>query len=148
MNAPTPTISSARPEVTVALMARTGLDDEILERLVRRFYGKIRADSELGPIFEARIHDWEPHLKQMIAFWSSVALMTGRYHGTPMPKHATLPVTWSHFERWLELFRQTANEVCSPEGAIHVVERAEQIARSLHMGVERERAVPSAPPRF
>lgn len=148
MNAPTPTISSARPEITVALMARTGLDEEILERLVHRFYDKIREDPELGPVFAARIHDWEPHLKQMTAFWSSVALMTGRYHGAPMPKHATLPVTWSHFERWLELFRLTANEVCPPEGAAHVIERAERIARSLHMGVTQARANPSGPPRF
>lgn len=129
-------ISSARPEITAALMAETGLDEGILRDLVHGFYGRVRADAVLGPIFAARIRDWAPHLERMVAFWSSVALMTGRYHGAPMPAHATLPVTWVHFDRWLALFRQTAEEVCPPEGAAHVILRAERIARSLHMAVE------------
>lgn len=129
-------VSSARPEITAALMAQTGLDEAILRDLVQRFYARVRADAVLGPIFASRIADWPRHLERMAAFWSSVALMTGRYHGTPMPAHATLPVTWAHFDRWLALFRQTADEVCSPEGAAHVNERAERIARSLHLAVE------------
>jgi len=132
----TPRIASARPDMTAALMARTGLDEEILSELVHRFYGKVRGDGVLGPIFEARITDWAPHLERMVAFWSSVALMTGRYHGAPVPAHASLPVTWAHFDRWLALFRETAQQVCTPEGARHVTEAAERIARSLHMAVE------------
>lgn len=133
---PRTTIVSARPGITAALMAETGLNEEMLRDLVHRFYAKVRADPVLGPVFVARIHDWGPHLDRMVAFWSSVALMTGRYHGAPMPAHATLPVTWAHFDRWLALFRETARDVCPPEGAAHVVERAERIARSLHMAVE------------
>ncbi|MGB8623601.1 MAG: group III truncated hemoglobin, partial [Paracoccaceae bacterium] len=76
---------------------------------------------------------WAPHLERMCAFWSSVALMTGRYHGAPVAAHAGLPVTWAHFERWLALFGETAHEVCPPVGAAHVIERAERIARSLHI---------------
>jgi hemoglobin len=134
-----PKVATARPGMTAALMAETGLDDALLATLVRRFYAKVRADAVLGPIFDARIHDWEMHLGQMTDFWSSVALMTGRYHGTPVPKHATLPVDWSHFERWLALFRETAAEVCPPAGAAHVIERAERIALSLNMAVETTR---------
>jgi hypothetical protein len=37
----------------------------------------------------------------MCAFWSSVTLMTGRYHGTPMARHAPLPIDADHFDRWL-----------------------------------------------
>ncbi len=129
-------VSSARPEITAALMAQTGLDEIILTTLVHDFYSRVRADAVLGPIFADRIADWAKHLDRMVAFWSSVALMTGRYHGAPMPAHATLPVTWAHFDRWLALFRQTADEVCPPEGAAHVIERAERIARSLHIAVE------------
>ena len=131
-----PPIPSARPAITAALMEETGLDEAILRDLVYRFYDRVRADTVLGPVFAARIHDWGPHLERMVAFWSSVALMTGRYHGAPMPAHATLPVNWVHFDRWLDLFRQTATEVCPPAGAVRVIERAERIARSLHMAVE------------
>lgn len=131
-----PTIVSARPEITAALMAETGLDETILHALVHRFYERVRADPVLGPVFADRITDWAPHLERMVAFWSSVALMTGRYHGAPMPAHARLPVNWAHFDRWLALFRQTAQDVCPPVGAAHVIERAERIARSLHMAIE------------
>ncbi|MFV0302096.1 MAG: group III truncated hemoglobin [Paracoccus sp. (in: a-proteobacteria)] len=140
-----PGILSARPQITAEIMARTGLDEERLTDLVHRFYARVRADAVLGPIFAARISDWGPHLDRMVAFWSSVALMTGRYHGAPVPAHVGLPVAWDHFERWLALFRETAAETCTPEGAAHVIERAERIARSLHMAVEdaNPRAVPS-----
>lgn len=131
----TPPIS-ARPEITAALMAGTGLDEILLRRLVHRFYARVRADAVFAPVFEARIADWPAHLERMVAFWSSVALMTGRYHGAPMPAHVTLPVTSAHFDRWLALFRQTARELCPPEGAAHVIARAERIARSLCMAVE------------
>lgn len=127
---------SVRPAETARLQARTGLDEELLERLVHRFYAKVRLDEELGPIFAERIRDWEPHLARMTAFWSSVALMTGRYHGVPVPRHVGLPITWDHFERWLTLFRETARETCTPAGAEHVIERAENIARSLHFAVQ------------
>ncbi|WP_232621663.1 group III truncated hemoglobin [Thioclava electrotropha] len=138
-------IISARPEKTDAIMAQTGLDEDKLTQLVHRFYDKVRADAVLGPIFASRIPDWGPHLQRMVDFWSSVALMTGRYHGAPMQVHASLPVEWDHFERWLMLFRETAIETCPPEGAAHVIERAERIARSLHMAVEsaKPRTVPS-----
>lgn len=131
-----PTVSSARPQMTAELMARTGLDEDILATLVYRFYARVRTDEVLGPIFAARIRDWGPHLERMVSFWSSVALMTGRYKGAPVPAHTGLPVVWGHFERWLTLFRETARETCSAEGAAHVTACAERIARSLHMAVE------------
>lgn len=124
-----------REEITAQIAARTGITEAMIERLVRAFYDKVRADEVLGPIFEARIRDWEPHLQQMFAFWSSVALMTGRYHGTPMVKHNRLPVDAAHFDRWLGLFEQTARKICPPEAAGHFMERARRIASSLEMGV-------------
>ncbi|TDE37565.1 group III truncated hemoglobin [Antarcticimicrobium sediminis] len=138
-------IISTRPKLTADIMARTGLDEAVLTNLVHRFYGKARKDAVLGPIFAARITDWAPHLERMVAFWSSVALMTGRYHGAPVPAHVGLPVGWAEFERWLDLFRETAAETCSPEGAAYVVVRAERIARSLHMAIEdaKPQTVPS-----
>lgn len=143
-----PPIVSARPQVTAALMAETGLDEALLHDLVHRFYGKVRADPLLGPIFDARVADWDRHLARMEAFWSSVALMTGRYHGQPVPAHVPLPVDAVHFSRWLDLFRATAREICTPQGAAHLIERAERIARSLHIAVELNKAEPGAPPTF
>jgi hemoglobin len=124
-----------REEITAQIVAQTGITEVMIEQLVRAFYAKVRADAVLGPIFEARIRDWEPHLRQMFAFWSSVALMTGRYHGTPMVKHMRLPVDAGHFDRWLALFEETAREVCPPQAVAHFMELARRIASSLEMGV-------------
>ena len=124
-----------RAAATAEIVARTGIDEAMIDRLVRRFYGKIRSDTVLGPIFAARIADWEPHLRRMVAFWSAVALMSGRYHGQPMEKHLPLPVDAQHFDRWLALFEATAAEACPPAAAAHFVERARRIAQSLELGI-------------
>ncbi|MGH9811066.1 MAG: group III truncated hemoglobin [Terriglobia bacterium] len=124
-----------RQKITAEIVARTGIDEAMIERLVRAFYAKIRTEELLGPIFEARVRDWDAHLQRMCTFWSSVALMTGRYHGTPMAKHLPLPVDAVHFDRWLALFENTAREVCPPEAAQHFVERARRIAESLELGI-------------
>jgi hemoglobin len=114
---------------------RTGIDAAMIDRLVRTFYGKVRQDEVLGPVFATRITDWEPHLLRMCEFWSSVALMTGIYQGSPMQKHLPLPVDARHFDRWLQLFRDAADEVCPATAAAHFIERAERIAQSLEMGI-------------
>jgi hemoglobin len=124
-----------RQKVAAEIVARTGIDEAMIKRLVHAFYAKVRADELLGPIFETRIRDWEAHLQRMCAFWSSVALMTGLYHGTPMAKHLPLPVDAEHFDRWLALFEDTAREVCPPEAEQHFVERAHRIAESLELGI-------------
>ncbi len=126
---------SRRAALAERLAAETGIDDLMIEVLVRRFYEKVRADALLGSIFETRIRDWEPHLKRMCDFWSSVALMTGRYHGTPMAKHLPLPVEAEHFDRWLALFEETAREICPAKAADHFIERARRIAESLEIGI-------------
>ena len=124
-----------RQAITTEIAERTGITETMIERLVRGFYAKVRTDAVLAPIFEARIRDWVPHLKQMFAFWSSVALMTGRYHGTPMVKHMPLPVDADHFDRWLDLFEATARQICPPQAAAHFIERARRIAASLELGI-------------
>ncbi len=126
---------SRRAALAERLPVETGMDDLMLEVLVRRSYEKVRADALLGLIFETRICDWESHLKRMCDFWSSVVLMTGRYHGTPMAKHLPLPVDAEHFDRWLALFEETAREICPPKAADHFIERARRIAESLEIGI-------------
>jgi hemoglobin len=130
-----------RARITAEIVERTGIDEAMIERLVRSFYVKVRADPLLGPVFAKRIADWEPHLQRMFAFWSSVALMSGRYHGRPMEKHLPLPVDACHFDRWLALFEETAQELCPPAAAEHFVERARRIAESLELGIAGQAGV-------
>ena len=133
-SAPIPEMPERRAEITQSIRAATGLDEAVLEQLVREFYGAAREDALLGPVF-ARVEDWEAHIAKICAFWSSVALMTGRYHGQPMAAHLPLPLEPAHFTRWLALFEETARRICSPAGAEHVMLRARRIAQSLQIGI-------------
>ena len=135
------TPTDRREAITRAIAERTGIDGAMIERLVHRFYAKVRDDSILGPVFAARIADWPAHLQRMCSFWSSVALVTGSYHGRPMEKHVNLPIDARHFDRWLALFEQTARDICPPAAAGHFIERAHNIAESLELGMASYRGL-------
>ncbi|HXT78388.1 MAG TPA: group III truncated hemoglobin [Acetobacteraceae bacterium] len=135
---PIPETPERRAAITREIEAATGLNDALLERLVRTFYGAARLDPLIGPIFD-RVKDWEAHIAQITAFWSSVALMTGRYHGQPMAAHMPLPLEPPHFVRWLALFEETARSLCTEAGVAHLMQRARRIAQSLEMGAAVQR---------
>ncbi|ACI91399.1 protozoan/cyanobacterial globin family protein [Afipia carboxidovorans OM5] len=130
-----PSTPERRAALTEAIRAETGIDETLIANVVDEFYTRVRADELIGPIFNTRIADWGPHLAQMRAFWGSVALMTGEYHGQPMRKHLPLPVDAEHFDRWLKLFEETVNDLCNPKAAEHFMERARRIAESLELGI-------------
>lgn len=140
-------VAERRARITSDLMTTSGIDDAMIERLVRTFYARVQADPLIGPIFAARVHDWDAHIVKLCAFWSSVALMTGRYHGQPMQVHMNLPIASEHFDRWIALFEATANELCPPEAAAHFIERARRIADSFELGIA-SREGRFASPRF
>ena len=81
-------IVSALPQMTTDIMAKTGLDERKLSDLVNRFFDRVRRDAVLDPIFAERFDNRGPHLERMVVFWSSVALMTDRYHRAAMSAHA------------------------------------------------------------
>lgn len=119
-----------------------GVTEDMIRQVVHGFYGRIRKDALLGPIFEGVIADnWNHHLAKMCDFWSSVLLMTGRYEGRPMPAHIKIRVAESmgldaaHFDHWLTLFRATVRELCPPQAAALFEDRAQRIASSLLQGV-------------
>ncbi|MAM38445.1 MAG: preprotein translocase subunit TatC [Erythrobacter sp.] len=118
-------------------MTRLELDDAGLEALVEAFYDRVRADSELGPIFNDAIDDWPHHLEKLIAFWSSVMLTSGRYKGQPVPAHMKHRdrITPELFDRWLGLWKQTTDELMEPDAAIALQAKAARIAESLQLAM-------------
>ncbi|HEY3778393.1 MAG TPA: group III truncated hemoglobin [Rhizomicrobium sp.] len=141
MSADAQTATARRAAITAQIQAETGIDEVMIERLVRGFYARVGDDATLGPIFAARIDDWEPHLQKMCAFWSSVALMSGRYHGQPMAKHLPLPVDAGHFDRWLALFAETARDVCPPAAAKRFILLSQRVGESLELGIANANGV-------
>ena len=130
-----------RAAITSQIRVEPGIDEAMIERLIRSFYARVRDDAILGPIFAAKIKDWEPHLQKMFAFWSSVALMSGRYRGEPMARHLPLPIDAQHFDRWLALFAETAHEVCPQAAAERFIQLSRRIAESLELGIANSQGV-------
>lgn len=128
-----------------ARAAAMGIDEAFISRLVETFYGHVREDETLGPIFAGQVEDWDEHLPKMKDFWSSVALNSGRYAGKPVPAHRKLDgVSAADFTVWLSLFERTLEELApSPEVVSYFMERADRIARSLQLAMF---GLPNLPP--
>jgi len=118
-----------------------GVDADYIDHIVEAFYGKIRQDELLGPIFAARIADWPAHLARMKAFWRSVLHNSGEFAGNPMLKHLAIPgLELRHFAHWLDLFYETLRDAESHPAATELVGgRARMIADSLLTGIVMQR---------
>lgn len=129
-----------RAEKRVAAEA-IGVDAAYIDRFVEAFYGKIRDDELLGPIFNQRVTDWPAHLARMKAFWRSVLHNSGEFAGNPMLKHLVIPgIELRHFSQWLELFYETLREAEPTSDATALVAgRARMIADSLLTGISMQR---------
>jgi hemoglobin len=118
-----------------------GVTEPMIRDVVHAFYGDIRHDPALGPIFQRVLGgDWDAHLAKMCDFWSSVLLMTGRFSGSPMSAHVKIgDLQAAHFARWLQLFKQTTAKICPPDAAALFAAKAEMIAQSLQLGIAASR---------
>lgn len=111
-----------------------------IKHLVDSFYARVMEDTLLRPIFLEAIggypETWNLHMQRVYAFWSSVMLNTGKYHGNPFQKHKNLPVfDIALFDRWLTLFAKTIQEIHTEEIANHYIEKSQRIAEILKMGL-------------
>lgn len=106
--------------------------DDIV-RLVDTFYGHVRADDILGPIFDdvAGV-DWAGHLPKICAFWDAVLFGTAGFKGNPLAAHLQLaqltPLGTREFGRWIELFHGTVDALFSGPMAEEAKARASRIA--------------------
>lgn len=117
----------------------TTRDDVVL--LVDTFYQKINEHAALGYIFNtvAKI-DWETHLPKMYSFWASILLGEHSYSGNPMQIHISLSkrtaLTPNLFNQWLNIFKETVNQLFEGENANEAIARAENIARLMAYKIE------------
>ncbi len=102
---------------------------EDIKLLVDTFYGKVREDQLLSPIFNGVIQDrWPQHLEKMYRFWQTVLLQEHTYHGSPFPPHASLPVDQLHFNTWLSIWHQTLDTLFEGEKANEAKWRGDKMA--------------------
>lgn len=105
--------------------------------MVDTFYGKIREDKLLKDIFNTKIEDrWPQHLQKMYTFWQTVLLEEHTYYGSPFVPHAKLPVALEHFEKWLQLFSTTVDDLFEGEKAEQAKWQGQRMAEMFHSKIE------------
>ena len=109
-----------------------------IDNLMNRFYAIAMTDETIGYVFEIAELDLEHHLPIIGDFWETLLFSSGDYqkHGrNPLQVHADLnektPLFLEHFERWLEIFRETVDESFAGERADFIKIRANAIANRM-----------------
>lgn len=121
-------------------MSMPSPDEAHIAELVDRFYDKVRTDPLLGAVFNPVVADWDEHKRLLTSFWCSVVLRAGSYRGNPMAKHRPHAIGAAHFERWLQLWGDTAREVFDADAAAIMVDYAARIGDGLRLGLGLSRA--------
>ena len=106
--------------------------------LVNSFYGKIRKDELLGPIFNSHIPEekWPEHLSKLTDFWETNLFGVPRFKGSPTQKHIAVDknmdhtIEQKHFGKWVQLWFETIDEHFEGD----IAEKAKQAARKMSTG--------------
>lgn len=114
---------------------------EDIEMLVNSFYDKVRKDDVIGYIFQQIIgNDWSHHLPIMYSFWETVLLNKAGYSGNPVKKHIEVdkkaPLQQEHYERWLQLWHETLDNLFAGEVAETAKIRAGAMMQLIDMKVQ------------
>lgn len=113
------------------------INEVSLAKLMDVFYSKVRKDSQLSKIFNAKIGEddesWAKHKHKIACFWRANLLgEQGIYNGYPLKAHLELdPFPRESFNIWLDLFHQSLDEVYSDEACKN------QISQRAHIIAQR-----------
>ena len=98
--------------------------EQDVKLLVGYFYTRIREDAVLGNIFDnIATVDWSGHIPTMCEFWETVLFQQPGYKGNPLLPHIQLDrrmrtefdagLQPADFDRWIQLFHTTGDELFS-----------------------------------
>lgn len=114
-----------------------------IELLINTFYGKVKKDDTIGFIFNdiARVN-WEHHLPILYDFWETLLLDAASYTKNAMAVHYTLnrkmPLEERHFQRWLQLFFETVDDLFTGDIATMAKTKARSIASLMQFKMKQE----------
>ena len=107
-----------------------------VEQLVRRFYGQAMEDPIIGFIFtDVAKLDLEAHVPRITDFWETILLGGDSYRGGAFRPHAELHLKVGlregHFDRWLQLWFGTVDELFAGDRANVAKIHALRVARAF-----------------
>ncbi len=114
---------------------------EDVELLINSFYDRVKQDALIGYIFNDIIGaDWSHHLPLMYKFWNMVLLTLPGYEGYPTRSHVEIskkvPLKKEHFDRWLELWSSTIDQLFAGDIADQAKTKAELMANLMRIKIE------------
>lgn len=126
---------------------------EEIDRVMVKFYARIRVHPVLGPVFNGIIGtdkgEWAAHEDKIGGFWRNALLREQSYSGNPMQVHLDTPqILDEHFPLWLELFEEVLTSELQPETAAAWGAMAHRIARGFRIRMAEDRAPEGAPPQL
>lgn len=137
-----------KPIATAAFQhkaAETGVTEADIRGLISEFYARVRSDPTLKPVFEDIIgRNWEAHIETVRSFWLYVTGLDRRYNARNFVRaHEKWPAIRAELlPRWLALFRETADELCTPSQAAVLIDIAQRMAETLEISLgKRDGAV-------
>ena len=112
--------------------------------LVNAFYQRARKDDLLGPVFDKIIgENWTHHLPVMYDFWNMVIFAAPGYSGQPVRSHIDVDRKMSlekeHFDRWLQSWSETVDELFTGEYADIAKNKAILMANMINMKIQMGR---------
>jgi len=114
-----------------------------IELLMATFYEKVRKDDTIGYIFNdiAKIN-WEHHIPVICDFWETLLLNAVSYSKNAMAVHYALnrkiQLEEKHFQRWLQLFFDTVDDLFSGNTATMAKKKAKSIASLMQYKMTQE----------
>lgn len=128
---------------------RIEITPEQIARVVARFYERVRAHPDLGPVFARHVTDWPEHEARIVTFWESAILGRPGYRGSPVTVHREArDVRPGMFAPWLALFDMTLRDELPPETAAAWSALAHRIGRTLRAGVTERETLPGGIPKL
>jgi len=109
--------------------------------LVTDFYGKVRKDETIGPIFNSIIENWEAHLEKLTDFWT-MQLFGGKiYVGNPIEVHQSVDshsnneLSAFHFGTWINLWYEAIDAKFTGDNAALLKHRARKMQTPIMIAI-------------
>ncbi len=128
-------------------LARFAITVAQIDRVVTRFYARVRTHPVLGPVFAAHVTDWPEHEAKIAGFWRNAILRERSYDGNPMRVHVTRPeIKPEHFAVWLGLFHEVLRAELPEDIAAQWAALADRIGEGFRTGIVSMRQRPDEVP--
>ena len=131
--------ASTRPGTCLEGVVCVEVDDTTLQRGFEWLSGQKRPLALYARKLAGRKigeEEWPKHLDGVTDFWETALLGAGTYRRNPLGPHLSLGLHAEHFDRWLQLFGQTAHEVFPRQVADSILNRARRMAGHLEKECE------------